>query len=72
MLVERLREMGLGVVIISHNLADLRAVSDRIEVLRHGRSNGSFDAATSSYESILAAITGAPRMAARVDAHVTR
>jgi D-xylose transport system ATP-binding protein len=38
---------------------DVRAVSDRIEVLRHGRNNGSFDASSASYEAILAAITGA-------------
>ncbi|GCE78179.1 ATP-binding cassette domain-containing protein [Cellulomonas biazotea] len=58
-LIERLRELGLGVILISHNMVDVRAVSDRIEVLRHGRNNGSFDATTASYESILAAITGA-------------
>jgi D-xylose transport system ATP-binding protein len=57
--IERLRELGHGVILISHNMNDVRAVSDRIEVLRHGRNNGSFDAATASYESILAAITGA-------------
>ncbi len=57
--IERLRDLGLGVILISHNMNDVRAVSDRIEVLRHGRNNGSFDAATASYESILAAITGA-------------
>jgi D-xylose transport system ATP-binding protein len=58
-LIEGLRAMGLGVVIISHNLADLRAVSDRIEVLRHGRNNGSFDAGTSAPEEVIAAIAGA-------------
>ena len=57
--IERLRDLGLGVILISHNMNDVRAVSDRIEVLRHGRNNGSFDAATASYEDILAAITGA-------------
>lgn len=56
--IERLREMGLGVILISHNLNDVRAVSDRIEVLRHGRNNGTFPA-SASHESILAAITGA-------------
>ncbi|WP_402461558.1 ATP-binding cassette domain-containing protein [Isoptericola aurantiacus] len=56
--IERLRDMGLGVILISHNLNDVRAVSDRIEVLRHGRNNGSFPA-SASHESILAAITGA-------------
>ena len=59
MYIERLRELGHGVILISHNMNDVRAVSDRIVVLRHGRNNGSFDAATASYESILAAITGA-------------
>lgn len=58
MLIERLREMGLGVILISHNMTDVRAVADRIEVLRHGRNNGAFDAATASHEVILAAITG--------------
>lgn len=60
-LVGRLREMGLAVLIISHNLADLRAVADRIEVLRHGRNNGTFDAATAHPEDVIAAIAGAAR-----------
>lgn len=60
-LIERLRDMGLGVVLISHNMTDVRAVSDRVEVLRHGRNNGSFDAVGASYEEIVAAITGAWR-----------
>jgi D-xylose transport system ATP-binding protein len=58
--IERLRELGLGVILISHNMTDVRAVSDRIVVLRHGRNNGVFDAASSSHEEVLAAITGAP------------
>ena len=40
----------------------MRAVADRIEVLRHGRNNGSFDGAEASYEELLAAITGATRL----------
>jgi D-xylose transport system ATP-binding protein len=36
----------------------VRAVADRVEVLRHGRNNGSFRAGV-SHESLLAAITGA-------------
>ncbi|MCV2395765.1 ATP-binding cassette domain-containing protein [Actinotalea sp. M2MS4P-6] len=61
-LVQRLRDLGLGVIIIGHNLADLRAVSDRIEVLRHGRNNGSFESATAHPEEIIAAIAGAGRV----------
>ena len=61
--IEDLRDMGLGVILISHNLTDVRAVADRVEVLRHGRNNGSFPAASATYEEILAAITGATRTA---------
>lgn len=57
--VESLRDLGLGVLLISHNLNDVRAVADRIEVLRHGRNNGSFLAPTATYEEVLSAITGA-------------
>ena len=58
-LIERLRGLGLAVLIISHNMTDVRAVADRIVVLRHGRVNGTFDAASASYEEIIGAITGA-------------
>lgn len=58
-LIERLRERGLGVVMISHNMEDVRAVADRVVVLRLGRNNGVFDVATVSAEEIVAAITGA-------------
>lgn len=59
--VGSLRERGLGVVLISHNLADVRAVADRVVVLRHGRTNGVFAAGQASYEQLVAAITGAAR-----------
>ena len=73
-LIERLRERGLGVVLISHNMADVQAVADRIVVLRLGRNNGEFKVADVTYEDIIAAITGASdnavtrRAQARVDA----
>lgn len=58
-LVERLRESGLAVIIISHNMEDVRAVADRVVVLRLGRNNGDFDARRASTTEIIAAITGA-------------
>ena len=58
-LVERLRERGLGVILISHNIADVRAVADRVAVLRLGRNNGVFRVADTTGEEIIAAITGA-------------
>ncbi len=58
-LVDRLRERGLAVLMISHNMVDVKAVADRVAVLRLGRNNGIFDAAEVSTEDIVAAITGA-------------
>lgn len=57
-LIERVRDRGHGVVLISHNMEDVRAVADRIVVLRLGRNNGIFTAETSN-EELVAAITGA-------------
>lgn len=58
-LIERLRERGHAVVLISHNMADVHAVADRIAVLRLGRVNGLFDASATTYEDLLTAVTGA-------------
>jgi D-xylose transport system ATP-binding protein len=58
-LIKRLRERGLGVVVISHNLADVFEVADRVFVLRLGRPAGTFDAHKASQEDVVAAITGA-------------
>ncbi len=57
-LIERVRERGLGVIIISHNMEDVRAVADRVVVLRLGRNNGVFSPDASNHE-LVAAITGA-------------
>lgn len=57
-LVERLRDRGHGVIMISHNMEDVRAVADRIVVLRLGRNNGVFTP-DSSNEELVGAITGA-------------
>jgi D-xylose transport system ATP-binding protein len=58
-LINRLREQGLAVVVISHNLADVFEVVDRVIVLRLGKRVGTFDIKTSTPEQIVAAITGA-------------
>lgn len=58
-MIERLRERGMGVLLISHNLADVKAVADQVAVLRLGRNNGFFDVNTTPQEQLIAAITGA-------------
>jgi D-xylose transport system ATP-binding protein len=57
-LIERVRSRGLGVIMISHNMEDVRAVADRIVVLRLGRNNGVFYPDASN-QDLVSAITGA-------------
>jgi D-xylose transport system ATP-binding protein len=58
-LVKRLRDEGHGVVIISHNLADVFEVADRITVLRLGRYVGTYDARSVGREQLVGLMTGA-------------
>jgi D-xylose transport system ATP-binding protein len=58
-LIRRLREQGLGVLVISHNLADVFEVVDRVVVLRLGKKVGTFDIKSTTAEQIVATITGA-------------
>ncbi len=58
-LIRRLRAQGLAVVVISHNLADVFEVVDRVIVLRLGRRAATFDIRSTTQEEVVAAITGA-------------
>ena len=58
-LILRLKDRGLGVVVISHNLADVFEVTDRIIVLRLGQRVRDFDVNNATQEEVVGAITGA-------------
>jgi len=58
-LIRRLRAQGLAVVVISHNLADVFEVVDRVIVMRLGRRAATFDIGSTTQEQVVAAITGA-------------
>ena len=58
-LIERLRETGLAVILISHNMADVQAVADRLVVMRLGRNAAEFRVEDVTTEELVAAITGA-------------
>ncbi len=58
-LILRLREQGLGVVVISHSLADVFDVADRIIVMRLGKRVATFEKTDTNAEQVVAAITGA-------------
>ncbi len=58
-LIRTLRQQGLGVIVISHNLADVFQVADTIVVLRLGRQVGVHEARQTNSDEVVAAITGA-------------
>jgi simple sugar transport system ATP-binding protein len=58
-LIRRVRDTGLSVVLISHNMPDVLAVSDRVEVLRLGERVAQFRTADVTMEILVGAMTGA-------------
>lgn len=58
-LIEALKEQGLAIILISHSLDDVFAVSDRIQVMRRGRRVGVVHTADSSQQEVLGLIIGA-------------
>ncbi len=57
-LILELKKRNLAVVVISHNLADVFEVADRITVLRLGQNAGDYLASATTREEIVGAITG--------------
>jgi simple sugar transport system ATP-binding protein len=60
-LILRVRERGLAVVLISHNMPEVFEVADRIEVLRLGERVARFNRGEASMEDVVGAMTGALR-----------
>jgi ABC-type sugar transport system ATPase subunit len=58
-LVRRLADRGCAVVLISHNIADVLEVADRIVVFRRGRRVAERNRAATSAEEVVSLITGA-------------
>ena len=58
-LIRRVRDRGIAVVLISHNMPEVLAVADRVEVLRLGRRVARFTAADTTVEELVGAMTGA-------------
>jgi ribose transport system ATP-binding protein len=56
-LIGELASNGLAVLLISSEMIEIMGLSDRIVTLYHGRVTGEFDAATSTEEQIVTAIT---------------
>ena len=58
-LIRLLRERGVAIVIVSHNLEHIFAIAHRVVVLRQGRTVGSFATSVSSQTEVVHAIVGA-------------
>jgi ribose transport system ATP-binding protein len=65
--VERLHELvlersgaGVGIVYVSHRLPEVLGIADRVTVLRDGVSQGTFEVASMSEESLVALMIGRP------------
>ena len=57
-IIRRLRERGLGVVFVSHRLNEVRAICDRIVVLRDGKNAGALPVNEASDDRIIAMMVG--------------
>ena len=58
-LIQRLRDQGIAIVLISHRMPDVFSVADRVVVLRRGRKVADKAIAKSSPEEVTGLITGA-------------
>ncbi|AIJ25633.1 ATP-binding cassette domain-containing protein [Amycolatopsis methanolica] len=57
--IRRVRDEGIAVVLISHNMPEVLSVADRVEVLRLGTRVARFVASETKLEDLVAAMTGA-------------
>jgi fructose transport system ATP-binding protein len=57
--IRRVRERGLSVVVISHNMPHVFEIADRVHVQRLGRRVAVLDPRTASMSDVVAVMTGA-------------
>lgn len=62
-LIRQLKEQGIGVILISHRLNDVLAVTDRIVVLHHGRAAADLETKNTTMTEVVSAIVGGGDMA---------
>jgi ribose transport system ATP-binding protein len=57
-LIARLKRQNVGIIYVSHRMREIRALADRVTVLRDGRHIRTLDAATSSDGELVELMTG--------------
>lgn len=70
--VERVRDEGVGVVIVSHHLDEVLGIADRITVLRDGAYIGTFDKAGLDRSGLIKLMTGRELVVTESDTTVRR
>ncbi|MEM1346358.1 MAG: ATP-binding cassette domain-containing protein [Pseudomonadota bacterium] len=58
-LIRTLRSQGMAIILISHSLDDVFAISDRVQVMRRGRRAGVVTTAETTKQDVLGLIVGA-------------
>jgi simple sugar transport system ATP-binding protein len=61
--IRKVRDRGIAVVLISHNMPEVLAVADQVQVLRLGQRVATYRAADTSVEELVGAMTGALELA---------
>ncbi len=57
-LIRRLRDQGVAVLLVTHNMVDVFALANRLVVLRRGRHIAEMDPGTCTPDDVVGAITG--------------
>ncbi|MCK0198178.1 sugar ABC transporter ATP-binding protein [Ancylobacter sp. 6x-1] len=57
-LIARLKDQGVGLIYVSHRMREIRALADRVTVLRDGRHIRTLDAATATDGDLVELMTG--------------
>ena len=57
-LIDKLKRQGVGIVYITHRMAEIRAIGDRITILRDGKFIKTVEAASTSEEELVEVMTG--------------
>jgi rhamnose transport system ATP-binding protein len=66
-MINDLASQGLGIILISSDMPEIMAMSDRILVMREGEQTGVFDRAEADQEKVLAAAMGAEDAAGKIE-----
>lgn len=67
-MVRNLADSGLAVILISHNMQEVLAVADRIQILRLGQMVANLKASETNLNSIVSHITGAENLSISAEA----